>query len=241
MNRLYKIFLMLLLVMATGGAAYGYKKSHSFVHAEVSTHNLLALSWQNAFCETHRRYRECRDVKPEEYSASHFTLHGLWPQPRNRVNCPGPRTFRISHALYRRLLHVMPAARSGLHRHEWIKHGRCYGKDPEGDFRDAIALTEQINASAVRDLFARHIGKRLTIEQVRLAFNRAFGPGAGRKVKMKCSRGMITELWINLKGRITPRTSLKELMKGAPAFTGSCRQGIVDAAGFSSYGRSRSR
>ena len=233
-RKLSLLSLLLLLASALIGYQYG-GKHHGHDNAVVkgvSTNNLLAISWQNAFCQTHRNRRECRNVKPSHFTASHFTLHGLWPQPRSRVNCRGPKKVYLPKALYQELLHVMPAAKSGLHRHEWKKHGTCYGKSPEGYFRDAIGLLHEINDSPVRDLFARNIGKKVTIEQVRFAFDRAFGRGSGRKVKMLCNRGLVTELWINLKGKIEPGVSLAELMKKAPAARGGCRSGIVDAAGF---------
>jgi len=84
----------------------------------------------------------------------------------------------------------------------------------------------------VRDLFAKNVGKTLTVEQVRFAFDRAFGKGTGRKVKMVCKKGLITELWINLKGKIDENTNISDLMKQAPIAKGGCRKGKVDAVGF---------
>ncbi len=225
--------LSFLLLLASALVGYQYSsKYHNKQVTEVSTDNLLAISWQNAFCQTHQNRRECRNVKPSSFSASHFTLHGLWPQPRSKVNCKGTHKVYLPKPLYQELLQVQPAARSGLHKHEWKKHGTCYGKSPEAYFEDSIALLKQVNDSAVRDLFVRNVGRKLTSEQVRFAFDRAFGKGSGRKVKMVCDRGLITELWINLKGKITPKTDLSELLKKAPIAKGGCRQGKVDAVGF---------
>ncbi len=231
MKRRGLLFFISLMVLSLLGYGYTFKgalKSQS----KVSTDNLLAISWQNAFCETHPKRRECRNVKPEEYTATHFTLHGLWPQPRHKVDCPTrEKRIHLNENLYRRLLRVMPAARGGLHRHEWKKHGSCYGKSPEAYFEDSISLVEQINRSAVRDLFARRVGKRVMLSEVRLAFNKAFGPKAGRKVKMICKGGLITELRIYLKGKIAPDTPLASLLKEGPVITGGCQGGIVDAPG----------
>ncbi len=227
--------LSLLLLIAASLAAFQLSdlyRGKSKTSSHISTDNLLAISWQNAFCQTHQNRRECRNVKPSHFSASHFTLHGLWPQPRSRVNCKGAQKVYLPKKLYRELLEVMPAARSGLHKHEWKKHGTCYGTSPERYFRDSIYLVKVINASPVRDLFARNIGKTVTIEQVRFAFDRAFGKGSGRKVKMVCNQGLITELWINLKGEIREGAELSKLLKRAPMAKGGCRKGKVDAAGF---------
>ncbi len=227
--------LSLLFLLATALIAYQYggkAQRHHKTVTEVSTSNLLAISWQNAFCQTHRNRRECRNVKPSAYSASHFTLHGLWPQPRSKVNCKGSGRVYLPEKLYQELLTVMPAAKSGLHRHEWKKHGTCYGKDPEGYFRNSIYLVKQINASPVRELFAKNVGKTVTIQQVRFAFDRAFGKGSGRKVKMLCKNGLVTELWINLKGKIEEGVDLGKLLKKAPMAKGGCQKGKVDAVGF---------
>ncbi len=211
---------------------FQHKNNKDKFTSKISTDNLLAISWQNAFCQTHQNKRECRNVKPSHYSASHFTLHGLWPQPRSKQNCKGKRKVFLDKELYHQLLEVMPAAKSGLQHHEWKKHGTCYGKDQEGYFKDAIYLIKKINNSAVRELFNKNIGKTLTKEQVSRAFDKAFGKGSGRKVKMMCSKGLITELQINLKGKIDNLVSLSSLLKNAHNAKGGCRRGKVDRVGF---------
>src|SRR6266536_5805604 len=45
---------------------------------------VLALSWQPSFCETHSSKPECAAETAASFEATHFTLHGLWPQPRSR-------------------------------------------------------------------------------------------------------------------------------------------------------------
>ena len=42
----------------------------------------------------------------------------------------------------------MPAVLSGLERHEWIKHGTCFGGEANAYF-NAAGLAEQVNASPV--------------------------------------------------------------------------------------------
>jgi ribonuclease T2 len=67
---------------------------------------------------------------------------------------------------------------------------------------------------------------------VRFAFDKAFGKGSGRKVKMVCKNGLVTELWINLKGEIEEDTDIAKLLKKAPIAKGGCQKGKVDAVGF---------
>lgn len=233
---MYKNLIRMILLLALAVGGFSYSKYHdrgtNKTFSQLSTDNLLAISWQNAFCQTHQNKRECRNVKPTAFSASHFTLHGLWPQPRNRVNCRGERKVFLEKKLYQELLEVMPAAKSGLHKHEWKKHGTCYGKKPDAYFADSIALLKQINHSAVRELFAKNVGKELSKKEVMIAFDKAFGKGAGRKVKMMCHKGLITELQISLKGKITPTTPLDALLQKASKQHGGCLKGRVDAVGF---------
>jgi len=224
--------LLVSLLIAVGGFSYSNSQSHQKTISDISTDNLLAISWQNAFCQTHQNKRECRNVKPSAYIASHFTLHGLWPQPRNRVDCRGSRKVFLEKKLYQELLEVMPAAKSGLHKHEWKKHGTCYGKSQDNYFADSIAMLKQVNRSAVQKLFAKNIGKTLSSKQVMQAFDKAFGKGAGRKVKMMCHKGLITELQINLSGEINPKSPLDKLLKKARNAKGGCKNGKVDAVGF---------
>ena len=95
--------------------------------------NLLALTWQPSFCETHANKKECRSQTSNRYDASHWSLHGLWPQPRNKAYCGVSRTdkgidrnkrwhllepIELSQKTATELAFVMPAVVSNLHRHE---------------------------------------------------------------------------------------------------------------------------
>ena len=48
---------------------------------------ILAISWQPGFCELHSAKPECASQTEDRFDASHFTLHGLWPQPRTVMYC----------------------------------------------------------------------------------------------------------------------------------------------------------
>ncbi|WP_295455000.1 ribonuclease T2 [uncultured Thiodictyon sp.] len=208
---------------------------------------VLAASWQPAFCETHARRPECQGQTPDRADALAFSLHGLWPQPIGRAYCavaPAARAAAesgdwkqlpnadLTPATRAALRQVMPGTRSDLDRHEWTKHGTCYGTDAETYFRQAIALLQQLNGSEVQRLFESNIGKRLRAKEVRAAFDRAFGPGSGERVRLECDPdGLITELRIGLKGAIDDRSALGELILAAPTRTLGCRGGWVDRAG----------
>jgi ribonuclease T2 len=91
----------------------------------------------------------------------------------------------------------------------------------------------------VRDLFTKNVGKQLTSDQIRSAFDSAFGNGAGARVRVSClvdpssGRRLIGELTLGLTGPIGPDSSLGSLMlASAPTTKAGCPKGSVDAAGF---------
>jgi len=215
-----------------------------------SKNNLLALSWHNAFCETHRSKKECKrsllSSGKGKYSKNNFVLHGLWPQPRNKIYCNVERDFVYAdkHGKWRdlpclamdeeieeRLGRVMPGFASELHKHEWVKHGTCYGTDPQEYFEDAVSLVEQFNESKVVDYFSKNIGKQVTLKQVRHLFDRSFGVGTGKRVELRCRKGLITELWLQLGSGSDDLGTL--LQRGKP-IRSRCQKGLIDRAG---YGR----
>ncbi len=225
--------ILFLVILAIGGFAYTQTKQDGKQYAsQISTNNLLAISWQNAYCETHQNKRECRNVNFKAYSSSNFTLHGLWPQPRSKINCKGEKKVWLNKELYKELKRVMPGVKSGLHKHEWKKHGTCYGKSADLYFEDSISLLKQVNNSSVRDLFVKNIGKTLTKKEVMMAFDKSFGKGSGRKVKMMCKNGLIIELQINLDGEISKSGNLSKFLKNASHAKGGCLKGKVDRAGY---------
>lgn len=207
---------------------------------------LLALTWQPSFCETHSRKKECRTQTRNRYDATHWSLHGLWPQPRSNAYCDVSdmdkgvdrnkrwhllAPVKLSQKTATELAFVMPAVASNLHRHEWIKHGTCYGSNAEDYYSDSISLTKQINDSIVGKLFNRGVGKKVSLKQVRQHFDKAFGKGAGNKVDMRCDKkGRVSELWINLKGEIEDDTTIASLLKKSIRAGSSCRIGVIDRA-----------
>lgn len=217
--------------------------------APRSADAILAISWQPAFCETHSRKKECRSQTSSRYDASHFALHGLWPQPRSKSYCGVSEKdiqrdkrgkwmqilrLELSKDLRENLQRVMPGYQSGLQRHEWIKHGSCYSDAPEKYFADSLVLMEKLNASSLRELFAGNIGKHITTKQIRAAMDEAFGAGSGARLRVKCSndsgRRLISELTLALAGKVGDDVG-KLLLSALPDDKKSCPGGIVDPVG----------
>jgi ribonuclease T2 len=216
--------------------------------APDSIEYVLAVSWEPAFCASSggRDKTECRSLTAERFDATHFALHGLWPDDLDDtaifpcycdrgapVSCResrrSDRTIALSDDVLEELSVVMPGVQSDLHRYEWSKHGSCYeddksgadaDADPDEYFTEAMALMAQLNASPVRALFADRIGGRVTRDEIEVAFEAAFGSGASQRLRIQCGgRGrdrVIHELRINLKGDITPESELADLILAAP-------------------------
>jgi ribonuclease T2 len=213
---------------------------------------ILALSWEPAFCESNagKDKRECKNVSAAEFSAKNFSLHGLWPQPRSNVLCnvsDAERTADDNHRwedlpepqfsteTKKMLDHVMPGTQSLLERHEWIKHGTCFGNSAEDYFRHSVRLTHEVNASAVQALVAANVGKTVKTSDLRAAFDQAFGRGAGARVRVACERDgerqLISEIPIGLAGDVAAGAGLGELMLASNPTSGGCPAGIIDPAG----------
>lgn len=138
---------------------------------------VFAISWQAAFCETLPNKAECRTQTEARYDATHFTLHGLWPQPRGNAYCgvaaqdiDADRSHRweqlpapeLQPATRTALEKAMPGVASFLDRHEWAEHGSCFfEKSADAYFRREIALISEINTSPVQKLFADNIGQEI--------------------------------------------------------------------------------
>ena len=212
---------------------------------------LLAISWQPAFCEGLPNKPECKAQTGLSFEATHFTLHGLWPQPRGTEYCGVAQAdrqadenhrwdllpeVRLTSAVEAELTKVMPGTRSQLERHEWTKHGTCFpGGSAEVYFRDALKLMAELNGSPVRRYFESMTGKTVRLSDIRAKFDEAFGAGAGERIRVACKddggRRLIAEITIGLRGEIGPETKLGSLMLASKPTDGGCARGEIDRVG----------
>lgn len=211
---------------------------------------IFAISWQPSFCAAKPDKTECRTQTAVRFDATHFTLHGLWPQPRSNAYCGVPEAdiaadrsgrwnrlpeVTLSAATRQELDRVMPGTQSDLERHEWTKHGTCSGASMEDYFGQALGLMREINGSAVQALFAEREGREVTAEEVAAAFDRAFGKSAGARVRLSCEtdpasgRRMVGEITIALAGVGRELGAL--MLAASPTADRGCPRGLVDRAG----------
>lgn len=238
-----------IVVAVTAGGA--------FAQARKSEDNLLALTWQPAFCEYRPGKPECVQLNAGRLpvAESRLSLHGLWPQPRGNDYCGVSKSDMsqdkkgqwsslpeppIDAETRRRLAVAMPGVASHLDRHEWIKHGTCYQLPIEADaadvyFDDALSLMEALNQSAVASFLAAHIGMSVDARDIRARFDEAFGNGAGERVAFVCKddggRTLLQEIKIGLRGTIGPDRFIGDLIRAAEPVPIGCRMGIIDPAG----------
>ncbi len=254
-----------LVIAGTGSGSNGSDGTDEGLPPD-SIELVLAASWEPAFCATGAGHGkpECVTLAPDRFDATHFALHGLWPDDLDDkaifpcycdrdgpVSCQGskPRdtSIPISPDVLDALTVAMPGVQSGLHLHEWPKHGSCYeddksgpdnNADPDEYFTEAMALLQALNASPVQRLFAEHAGQTLTRDEIEAAFDQAFGQGAADRVLIRCSGSgdnrMITELWISLKGDVATPPDFSGLIRAAPptsvsSGSSSCAGGRVVA------------
>lgn len=219
-----------------------------------SSDNLLALSWQPAFCELKPRKSECQTLNGGNLpvAATQLSIHGLWAQPRGKEYCGVSEFMRqldqnkqwgqlpelaLGAETRAALNELMPGTASFLQRHEWTKHGTCHlgAGGAEEYFADTIAVTNAINRSGVGQFLAEHVGENISTQAIREQFDSAFGEGAGNRVQFHCqgdgNRVLIQELKINLQGTISADVSVSELLLAAQETTLGCPEGVVDPAG----------
>ena len=225
------------------------KPQKSFKKKSISSKkNLLALSWHNAFCETHRYKKECKrglsDLLKRKPRDTQFVLHGLWPQPRINVYCNVEKDFidadkrkrwrdlpclALEDDVEKELEKIMPGFSSDLHKHEWVKHGTCYGTDANTYYKDATSLVKQVNTSALGKFFTKNIGKTVTMKELQRVADKTFGRGTGNRLELRCKSGLVTELWLHLGGS---GDDLPSLLKNGKKVHSRCQKGQIDRAGF---------
>lgn len=213
---------------------------------------VLAFSWQPAFCEGASGKRECRTQTKERFDATHFALHGVWPQPGNNVYCDVSqsqialdkqgrwnkiKSERIESSIWAELKQVMPGTLSSLQKHEWLKHGTCYGGSIDEYYSDSIWLMKQVNRSALQSLFESRVGKSVTFAEIKASFEESFGKGAGDRLRVSCrrdqnsNRQLITEITLGLSGDIASKSGFADYIFSAGPTDPGCPEGIVDPVG----------
>ena len=212
---------------------------------------LLALSWQPAFCEQRPNKAECRSQRAGRFDSQNFTLHGLWPQPRDNTYCNVPAhlieldksgrwhklpKLPLSDPLRKELAIKMPGYRSSLHRHEWFKHGSCLnGASPELYYRLSLNLLDQLNNSGFVDVINNNLNRTMQFRDLEEAFTRAFGRSSSGRLIVDCyrddGRRIIQEIKLSIGGDLNEESNLSGLLASGKKVGRSCPHGVIDPVG----------
>ncbi len=192
----------------------------------VSKENILALTWENSYCQIHPKDYKCRTRNIRDYSLSHFLLHGLWPKKGNFCK---REKFKKDEVIFYGIKKFMPSIK--LAKHEWEKHGTCFGTDERTYFLTAFKLAQQFNESYFLTFVRMHERQWVGLDRIRFMFAGAFGGKNARKFQLICKKKdgevYITEIRLHLKGDPT-KLGLKELLDNAKPLVGvkQCQGGI---------------
>lgn len=212
----------------------------------------LAVSWQPAFCESHRGKPECKITDTTVYQAAHFTLHGLWPNKRecgvNYGSCGQYKKPARSFCDYapvpmkaetvKNLGEIMPSVAGGscLDRHEWYKHGTCQTDwDADGYFATATRLVKEFNDNGIADFMKQNTGKTVSTAAFLQIVDKSFGKRASQRLNLGCDRdGNLVDVFINLPKDIPANVALADLIQQAPeSFNNRCGKSFnIDAIGY---------
>jgi ribonuclease T2 len=209
---------------------------------------VLGVSWMPGFCEKKSKTPECAGQTASSPEATQFSLSGLW---RVRKTYCGVETglreqdkkkdwlampeLSLAENVRLELAKAMPGVASGYDRHQWVKYGTCSGMVADEYYGRALKMLAVLNGSEVRKLFEDNLGGTIREEEVKAAFDAAFGAGAGNRVKMRCSkdgdRRVITGLTIGLGNVEDGEDDLAAMIAAARETKFGCREGVVDEAG----------
>jgi ribonuclease T2 len=212
------------------------------------TRIVLGITWLPGLCEKMSKTPECRQQTADGDDAREFTLSGLWRV--RKTYCGVEAALRdqdkkkdwlampeltLASDIKDELATAMPGVASGYDRHQWIKYGTCSGMEADDYYGRALKMLAVINKSEVRQLFEDNLGGTIRADEVKAAFDGAFGAGAGARIKMRCSkdgdRRVITGLTIGLGDLAGGDDDLAALIAAAGETKIGCEEGVVDAAG----------
>ena len=206
------------------------------------TKMVFGISWHPGFCE--KRIRQTVD----SVDARQFSLSGLWSvrktycgveavlkdQDRKKDWLDMPE-LSLGEGVRLELASAMPGVASGYDRHQWVKYGTCSGLVADDYYASALKMLAVVNQSEVQRLFIDNLGATIREEDVKAAFDQAFGQGAGNRVKMRCSkdgdRRVVTGLTIGLGDAGGDMDDLSAMVLAAGETKFGCAEGVVDEAG----------
>lgn len=206
-----------------------------------SQREVLVVSWQPGYCAARPKSRGCADFAATSPAAQQLSLVSRLQVRKSYCGIEADLKQRarkgkwtdlpeivLASGTKERLLAAMPAARLGLDRQQWLRSGSCVAASPEAYYSRSLDLMDQLNASPVRSLFTDKAGAAVTLAEVRAAFDTAFGPGAGDRVRLSCRKAGDKTVVIGLTiGLMAGEGKLAALINSASPTKSRCNGGVT--------------
>ena len=250
LSRIGMLFATFLLIVTPVHAnpAENMESPAKIERAATKTRTVLGISWLPGFCEKKPKTPECIRQTADSVDARQFSLSGVWRvrktycgvetglrEQDKKNDWLGMPELSLADDVRLELARAMPGVASGYDRHQWVKYGTCSGLVAEEYYGRALRMLATVNGSAVQELFVDNLGGTIREEDVKAAFDTAFGAGAGNRVKMRCSkdgeRRVITGLTIGLGEAEGDDDDLAARIAAAGETKFGCKEGVVDEAG----------
>lgn len=212
---------------------------------KVMAREVLSVSWQPGYCAARPKSRGCADFAMTSPAAKQFSLLSRFQARKSYCGIDAALQQKarkgkwtdlpeivLASATKDRLLVAMPAAKLGLDRQQWLRSGSCVAASAEVYYSHSLDLLDQLNASPVRMLFTERAGATITLAEVRAAFDNAFGPDSGERVRLSCRKGadgkpIVIGLTIGL---AAGEGALETLIDGASPTKSRCTEGTTGVA-----------
>lgn len=205
------------------------------------TQEVLSVSWQSGYCAARPKSGGCADFSATSTAARQFSLHSRFQLRKSYCGIEAGLKQRarkgkwtdlpditLASATKERLLAAMPTARLGLDRQQWLRSGSCVATSAEAYYGRSLDLLDQLNASPVRALFSGKAGGTVTLADVRAAFDAAFGPGAGERVRLSCRKAGDRTIVVGLTiGLAAGEGLLPDLIEGSSPTKSRCAEGTT--------------
>ena len=211
---------------------------------------VLSLSWQSAFCEMNQQKPECQKQADGDYSATNFSLHGLWPNrsgdKKHRYAYCGVEVSTVradkkgrwcdQKGIYveTELAEKMPGVQSCLQMHEWVKHGSCSGMSIDKYFNISLDLVDGVASTRLAALIRANIGRSISRSELFSAWKKEFAASRD-SLTLHCrkinNQSYLTEIRVALKKKMGD--SLSSALLNKSVARSNCAPRIyIDEVGF---------
>ena len=183
------------------------------VHGDFE-HYTFALTWQPGFCGSEE------GCLPDQPKTALIGIHGLWaslPQTLVDQGLPMAEWFgrgcdvfgpsegapALDPAIAAQLDAFMPHIAHSLLTHEYDKHVKCFGFDPNQFFSTELAMRATVVAGPFGHYLSDHVGQSVSHADVTAAFEKAFSTDLATSLQLQCEHNaqggaILSQFWFTL-------------------------------------------